>query len=511
MNTPKTPSSKPFLHSDQHSIEHSLTNHLMYTVGKSVKAASERDWYDTSAHTVRDHLIERWSKTVESQYEQDPKRVYYLSLEFLIGRTLSNAALNLGIEPSLRKGLLTLGQELEQVEEMETDAALGNGGLGRLAACFLDSMATLDLPGQGYGIRYEYGMFNQRIENGQQVEHPDNWLRYGNPWEFQRPERLYPVQFYGQVITFTDMHDKIEHHWVGGETVMAMAYDTPIPGYSTDTVNNLRLWAAKATREFNLDSFNAGDYIGAVEEKDVTENLSKVLYPDDTSANGRELRLKQEYFFVSASVQDILHRFLSSHSEWNLLPEKIAIQLNDTHPAIAVAELMHQLLDTHHLHWDYAWSLTSDTFSYTNHTLMPEALETWPVEMFERLLPRHLEIIYEINHRFLGQVNHSFPGDNELLKRVSIIDEEHGQRVRMAHLAVIGSHTVNGVAAIHSELLKTILFADFHRIFPGKFINITNGITPRRWLNQANPHLSELIASRIGSGFVRDQIGRAHV
>ena len=504
MSTSKLSAYKPFLRSDQNSIEHSLSNHLMYTVGKSVKAASEHDWYDTAAHTVRDHLIERWSRTVESYCEQDIKRVYYLSLEFLIGRTLSNAALNLGIEPLLREGLRAVGQDFENVAEIETDAALGNGGLGRLAACFLDSMATLDMPGQGYGIRYEYGMFNQRIENGQQVEHPDNWLRYGNPWEFQRPERLYPVKFNGHVISFTDMHGKIEHRWIGGETVMAMAYDMPIPGYSTDTVNNLRLWAAKATREFNLDSFNAGDYIGAVVEKDITENLSKVLYPDDTSASGRELRLKQEYFFVSASIQDILHRFLSGHKEWNLLPEKIAIQLNDTHPSIAVAELMHQLLDTYNLKWDYAWSLTSGIFSYTNHTLMPEALEAWPVEIFEKLLPRHLEIIYEINQRFLGQVNHSFPGDSELLKRVSIIDEEQGRRVRMAHLAVIGSHTVNGVSCIHSELLKTILFADFHRIFPGKFINITNGITQRRWLNQANPRLSELITSRIGSGFVRD-------
>ncbi|MBI5450223.1 MAG: glycogen/starch/alpha-glucan phosphorylase [Gammaproteobacteria bacterium] len=510
MSTPKNYTYKHFLRSDQHSIEHSLTNHLMYTIGKSVKVATGRDWYDAAAHAVRDHLIERWSRTVDNHYEQDPKRVYYLSMEFLIGRTLSNAALNLGIAPSLREGLGALGQRLEQIEELETDAALGNGGLGRLAACFLDSMATLDLPGQGYGIRYEYGMFNQRIENGQQVEHPDNWLRYGNPWEFQRPERLYPVNFYGHVVTFADMHGTIEHHWIGGETVMAMAYDMPIPGYNTESVNNLRLWAAKATREFNLDSFNAGDYIGAVVEKDITENLSKVLYPDDSSSNGRELRLKQEYFFVSASVQDILRRFLSNHDEWNLLPEKIAIQLNDTHPAIAVAELMHQLLDTHHLKWDYAWSLVTSTFAYTNHTLMPEALETWPVEIFGRVLPRHLEIIYEINSRFLGQVNHSFPGDTDLLKRVSIIDEMGGRRVRMAHLAVVGSHTVNGVAAIHSELLKTALFADFHRIFPAKFINVTNGITPRRWLHQANPRLSELIASRIGSGFVRDlaQLGK---
>ncbi len=462
------------LHRDEHSLEQSLANHLTYTEGKTRKSATGRDWYNTAAHTVRDHLIERWVETVDDYHEQDPKRVYYLSLEFLIGRTLSNAAHNLDIDPSLRDGLKALGQDLEQVEEMETDAALGNGGLGRLAACFLDSMASLDLPGMGYGIRYEYGMFNQRIEGGRQVEHPDNWLRYGNPWEFQRPERLYPVKFGGHVVQFTAADGTLEHHWADGETVMAMAYDMPIPGYKTETVNNLRLWSAKATREFNLDSFNAGDYVGAVEEKNTTENLSKVLYPNDSSVNGRELRLRQQYFFVSASVQDILRRFLTVHQDWNKLPEKVGIQLNDTHPAVAVAELMHQLVDVQHLKWDYAWSLCTRIFAYTNHTLMPEALETWPVEMFGRVLPRHLEIIYEINHRFLHAVNHQFPGDTELLKRVSIIDESHGRRVRMAHLAVVGSHTVNGVAAIHSELLKTTLFADFHRIFPTKFINVMN-------------------------------------
>lgn len=500
---PKSPRQN-FVRSDDHSIEDSLKNHLIYTEGKNSASATGRDWYNTTAHTVRDHLIERWVETVSDYSKQDPKRIYYLSLEFLIGRTLGNAALNLGIEPAVRDGLSRLGQKLEDIEEMETDAALGNGGLGRLAACFLDSMATLDLPGMGYGIRYEYGMFTQRIENNQQVEHPDNWLRYGNPWEFQRPERLYPVKFFGHVVKYTDAHGKVEQHWMDGETVMAMAHDVPIPGYKTETVNNLRLWAAKSTREFNLDSFNAGDYVGAVEEKNNTENLSKVLYPNDTSVMGRELRLRQQYFFVSASIQDILHRFQTEHHDWNVLPEKIAIQLNDTHPAIAVAELMYQLHDIYRLEWEHAWSLVSGVVAYTNHTLMPEALETWPVEMFGRVLPRHLEIIYEINHRFLQQVNHRFPGDTALLSRVSIIDETHGRRVRMAHLAVVGSHTVNGVAAIHSELLRTTLFADFNRIFPGKFINVTNGITPRRWLNQANPRLTELIASRIGEGFVRD-------
>jgi starch phosphorylase len=504
MSAPKNPAATLFVRSDQLSFEQLVSNHMMYTEGKFTKMATGRDWYNASAHAVRDYLIEKSSQTIDNNYEQDPKRVYYLSLEFLIGRTLSNAALNLGVQAELSAGLRALGQNLENIEEMETDAALGNGGLGRLAACFLDSMATLNVPGMGYGIRYEYGMFNQRIENGQQVEHPDNWLRYGNPWEFQRPERLYPVRFMGHVVDFSTGPGSVGHHWVDGETVMAMAYDVPIPGYATETVNNLRLWAAKAPREFDLDSFNAGDYIGAVQEKEVVESLSKVLYPNDSSAMGKELRLKQEYFFVSASIQDILHRFLSRHSDLSLLPEKVAIQLNDTHPAIAVAEMMYQLADIYHVKWDKAWHMVTRIFSYTNHTLMPEALETWSVEKFERVLPRHLQIIYQINHDFLEQVNHQFPGDTDLLRRVSIIDENNGRRVRMAYLAIIGSHTVNGVAAIHSGLLKTNLFADFHRIYPKKFINVTNGITPRRWLNQANPQLTELITSRIGNGFVQD-------
>ncbi|MDO9011063.1 MAG: glycogen/starch/alpha-glucan phosphorylase [Gallionella sp.] len=502
MSSSKKSSSKPLDRSNPLVFERTLANHLTYTEGKSVKTASERDWFEASAHAVRDQLIEKQLKTAEENAGQDPKRLYYLSLEFLIGRTLSNAALNLGIEPALRKGLKALGQDLENVEEIEIDAALGNGGLGRLAACFLDSMATLDLPGQGYGIRYEYGMFNQLIENGQQIERPDNWLRFGNPWEFQRPECIFPVKFFGHVVQFPDGNGNIEHHWVDGETVMAMAYDLPIPGYNTETVNNLRLWTAKAAREFNLESFNAGDYLSAVQDKNISESLSKVLYPNDSSAVGKELRLRQEYFFVSASIQDILRRFLVEHSDWNQLPEKVAIQLNDTHPAVAVAEMMYQLMDVHQLKWDQAWTLVTQIFAYTNHTLMPEALETWGVEKFERVLPRHLEIIFEINRRFLAMVNHNFPGDTGLLRRVSIIDENNGRRVRMAHLAVVGSHTVNGVAAIHSELLKTTLFVDFHRIFPKKFINVTNGITPRRWLNQCNPGLTEIISSRIGSNFV---------
>lgn len=490
-------------------IQQALKNHLIFSSFKTSEAATPRDWYDAASYSVRDHVVERWVRTAESYYRDDPKRVYYLSLEFLIGRMLSNAALNLGINEELKEGMSALGRDLEKAIELETDAALGNGGLGRLAACFLDSMATMDIPAAGYGIRYEYGMFRQSIENGQQVENPDNWLRYGNIWEFQRPEATYNIKFHGHVVKYPNDHGEEVQHWVDAEHVIAMAYDVPVPGYGTDTVNNLRLWSAKAAREFDLRHFNDGNYEKAVEERNATENISKVLYPNDTSVLGKELRLKQQYFFVSASIQDILRRFLSTHemktqNDWKILPEKIAIQLNDTHPSIGVAEMMYQLVDVHQLPWSFAWELVVKIFAYTNHTLMPEALETWTVDLFGRLLPRHLEIIYQINHEFLHMVNHHFPGDAELLRRVSIIDEDHGRRVRMAHLAVVGSHTVNGVAALHSELLKSTLFADFDRIFPGKMTNVTNGITPRRWLNQANPGLTALIEKAIGPGFKKD-------
>lgn len=485
-----------------------IQNHLVFSCFKVNRAATPRDWYNATAHTVRDHVVERWVKTSSAYADQNPKRVYYLSLEFLIGRMMSNAALNLGIHGDLKDGLGALGHSLEQAAEMEHDAALGNGGLGRLAACFLDSMATMDIPATGYGIRYEYGMFKQTIEHGQQMENPDNWLRYGNIWEFQRPEVTYNIKFYGKVVQVPTEHGT-KSHWVDEEHVVAMAYDMPVPGYDTSTVNNLRLWSAKATKEFDLRQFNDGNYEQAVEQRNDSETISKVLYPNDTSASGRELRLKQQYFFVSASTQDILRRFLRSNpistpSDWKALPEKVAIQLNDTHPAIGVAEMMYQLVDVYGLEWNFAWGLVEKVFAYTNHTLMPEALETWSLELFGNLLPRHLEIIYEINHHFLQMVNHHFPGDTDLLKRVSIIDETHGRRVRMAHLAVVGSHTVNGVAALHSELLKTTLFADFHKIYPNKLTNMTNGITPRRWLNQANPALTHLISQAIGDGFQKD-------
>ncbi len=489
------------LSDEAESIKQSLIKSMLYNVGKDGHTATPRDWLHSLAYEVRNRLTEHWMDTMTSYYREDTKRVYYLSLEFLIGRSLTNALLSLDIYEPCREAMNSLGIDLEEICDLEYDAALGNGGLGRLAACFLDSMASLQLPGYGYGIRYDYGMFRQEIRHGEQVEHPDNWLRYGNPWEFGRPESIYRVKFFGASTEYCDDDGRAHHQWVGTEDVIAMAYDTPVPGYANNTVNNMRLWAAKASRDFNLQYFNEGDYIKAVEDKTLSENLSKVLYPDDSTDSGRELRLQQQYFFVSASLQDILHRFNKVHDSFNELPDKVSIQLNDTHPAISIAELMRILLDVHHYEWDCAWKITQHTFSYTNHTLLPEALEAWPIELMARVLPRHLQIIYEINHKFLKQVMYWCPGDEALLRRMSIIDEDNGRRVRMAHLAIVGSHKVNGVAALHSDLMQKTIFADFHAFFPDKFINITNGITPRRWLNQSNPLLSNLITSCIGDGW----------
>ncbi|MDA1106975.1 MAG: glycogen/starch/alpha-glucan phosphorylase [Proteobacteria bacterium] len=487
---------------DVEAIRQSLANRLEYSAGKDLYTATPRDWFSVVTYTVRDRLIERWMETMRTYYREDSKRVYYLSLEFLTGRALINSLLNLGVLKEYREALDEIGLELDEIVEFEPEAALGNGGLGRLAACFLDSMATLGLPGYGYGIRYEYGMFHQGIESGHQVEHPDNWLRYGNPWEFARPEMLYPVHFFGRVVDYVDEHGKSHFQWVDGEEVLAMAYDTPVPGYGTNTVNNMRLWASKSSRDFDLKYFNDGDYIRAVQDKSASESISKVLYPDDTTSMGRGLRLKQEYFFVSASLQDILARFHKVHDDIGKLPDKVAIQLNDTHPAIAIPELMRLLVDKYTVPWERAWDITQRTFSYTNHTLLPEALETWPAALFEVMLPRHLQIIFEINHHFLRQVIHRHPGDLDLLRRMSIIHEDGEQRVRMAHLAIVGSHKVNGVAALHTHLLKTTLFSDFERNFPGRIVNKTNGITPRLWLNQANLPLTQLISSHIGSGWL---------
>jgi starch phosphorylase len=485
-------------------LKRALVNRLIYSIGKDPVDTQERDWFVALAHVVRGLLTVKWMESMRDYYLQDAKRVYYLSMEFLIGRTLNNALLNMNSLDEFKQVMEDVGLRLDSVSEHEEEAALGNGGLGRLAACFLDSLATLQMPGFGYGIRYDYGIFSQQIEDGWQVEHPDNWLRYGNPWEFPRPEVIYRVQFQGRVEDYQDDNGKPRRRWVDSEDVMAMAYDMPVPGYGEGTVNNLRLWSAKATRDFELRYFNEGNYIKAVEQKTQSENLSKVLYPDDTTQMGRELRLKQEYFFVSASLQDILGHYTADHRPFDDLPNEVAIQLNDTHPAIAIPELMRILVDLYGVDWDRALDIAVRTFAYTNHTLLPEALETWPVRLFEKLLPRHLQIIYDINKQFLAEVGQRFPNDMDLIRRVSLIDEDHGRRVRMSHLAIVGSHKVNGVAKLHSELMQSTIFRDFAMIYPERFINITNGVTPRRWLNQANRPLAALITETIGPGWVSD-------
>jgi starch phosphorylase len=493
-----------YLGSDTKAIQRSVSNHLVYTIGKDPLTATDHDWMMAFTHVVRDRLIERWMETQRSYYKHDAKRVYYLSMEFLIGRSLVNSLLNMEIFDACTEALHKLGIELERLRNLEHDAALGNGGLGRLAACFLDSMATLNIPGTGYGIRFEYGMFRQKIENGQQVELPENWLIQGNPWEFPRPEVSYRVRFGGRVLEYQDPGGRRHFDWIEGDAVMAQAYDTPIPGFHNDTVNNLRLWSAKAYEDFDLTCFNLGEYTEAVVGKTHSENITKVLYPNDTSTMNKLLRLKQQYFFVCASLKDILRRFFTDHDDLHELPKRVAIQLNDTHPAIAIPELMRLLMDKHQLEWQPAWEITTQVFSYTNHTLLPEALETWPLHIFEQLLPRHLQLIYEINRRLLLMVGHLNPGDMDLLRRISIIDDSGEPRIRMAHLAIIGSHRVNGVSALHSELLRTVTFKDFDRFYPNKITNVTNGITPRRWLYQANPRLSGLLCEAIGPEWVRD-------
>ena len=482
----------------------SFLEHLEYTLGKDKYSATETDAMQALSYAVRDKLTERWLDTQESYYKKDYKRVYYVSMEFLIGRTLENALINLGMLDDFKNAMELIGYDFDKIAEIEADAGLGNGGLGRLAACFLDSMATMSIPAYGYGIRYEYGIFWQRIINGAQVEVPDNWLRYRNPWELERQEHLHLVKFYGKVVTEKTPDGNTVYKWIDTEDIMAMAYDTPIPGYQTNTVNTLRLWSAKSSRGFDLKYFNQGDYINAVEHKIESENLSKVLYPADNILVGRELRLKQEYFLVSSTIYDVIYRFKKIHKEISLLPEKVVIQLNDTHPSLAIPELMRILLDIEHISWDEAWDITVKTFGYTNHTILPEALEKWPVWFFEQILPRHLMIIYEINERFLDEVKRLFPGDNERVKRMSIIEETNGRNVRMAYLAIIGSHSINGVAAIHTEILKTELFKDFYEMYPEKFNNKTNGITQRRWLKKSNPPLSALITDKIGDGWAID-------
>ena len=499
-----TPSTNEFKGTDVESLQVSFVNHLEYSCAKDEYSATRLDCYNSAALMTRDRLIERWVETQQSYYAADAKRVYYLSLEFLMGRTLGNSLINLDLYDNANRALTELGYDLEELRETEWDAGLGNGGLGRLAACFMDSMATLELPAYGYGIRYEYGIFFQNIIDGYQVETPDNWLRYGNPWEFPRAEYLYPVKFHGNVKQYTDEKGALRFEWADTQMVMAMAYDTPIPGYNNNTVNNIRLWAAKSTREFNLEYFNHGDYEKAVSDQSNSETISKVLYPKDEGFKGKELRLKQEYFFVSATLQDIIRRYKKTHDTYDAFPDKVAIQLNDTHPAIAIAELMRILMDSEGMGWDEAWDITTKTFAYTNHTVLPEALEKWPVSLIEQVLPRHLLIIFEINRRFLDEISAKYPGDVNRLHRMSIIEEGAVKNVRMANLAIIGSHSVNGVAALHSEIIKNNIFRDFFEYWPGKFNNKTNGITQRRWLKLCNPGLSQLVTDQIGSGWVTD-------
>jgi starch phosphorylase len=490
---------------DEKSLIESFVHNLEFALAKDEYSATVLDVFKSLALTVRDRLFERWVETQQGYYRQRSKRVYYLSLEFLIGRTLGNAILNLGLEASVERAMRKLGYSLEEAADWEFDAGLGNGGLGRLAACFLDSMATLALPAYGYGIRYEYGIFFQRIRGGAQVETPDSWLRYGNVWEIERPEFLYPVHFYGQVNQRTDGKGVLRFEWVDTQAVMAMAYDTPVPGYRNNTVNNLRLWAAKSTREFDLDYFNHGDYEKAVSDKAHSETISKVLYPNDNVFEGRELRLKQEYFFVSATLQDILRRYgKTGRQDFADLPDQVAIQLNDTHPAVGIPEMMRLLMDSEGLGWEQAWSLTVACFAYTNHTVLPEALERWPVSLFGYVLPRHLQLVFEINRRFLEEVSARWPNDPERLRRMSIIEEGPEKKVRMAHLAIVGAHAVNGVSALHTEILKNEIFKDFHEMWPERFSNKTNGITPRRWLKLCNPSLAQLISRRIGEGWLTD-------
>ncbi len=485
-------------------LKRAVLDHLQFTRSKDINSATPHDVCHALAHTVRDRLVHRWMATQRTYQEQDPKRVYYLSAEFLLGRFLANNLINLGLYDVAKEGLAGYGLDIAEVLEQEPDPGLGNGGLGRLAACFLDSMATLELPGYGYGIRYEFGIFRQELEDGWQVEHPDEWIEFGYPWDFARPEYTVTVQFGGRVVHTHDTHGRLITEWTDTQDVRGVPYDMPIAGYANNTVNTLRLWQARASREFDLQVFNDGDYRRAVEDKALSESISKVLYPKDDSPEGKALRLKQQYFFVACSLHDILRRFRKNHDDFTELPDKAAIQLNDTHPSVTVAELMRVLLDVELLGWDQAWDITQRTLAYTNHTLLPEALEKWPLALFARLLPRHLEIIYEINHRFLKAVHVFAPGDGARRARMSIVDEGPPQQLRMAHLAVIGSHSVNGVAALHSKLVRERLFHDFAELYPERFNNKTNGVTPRRWLRLCNHRLAALITERIGDGWVTD-------
>lgn len=487
---------------DKETVFNVMAEHLKYNLAKHERIQGKRDFYNASALTIKDYLVENGNDVNYVSYKNNVKRVYYLSMEYLMGRSLCNAMINLGLYPVVKELLDDLGIDLDTLLSNESDAGLGNGGLGRLAACFMDSMATLGIPCYGYGLRYNYGIFTQKIKDGYQVESPDEWLRYGNPWEITKPELSYNVGIRGRVKEYMDGDGRLYYEWIDRNEVIALANDMLIPGYKNGVANNLRLWTAKAKHEFDLEAFNEGFYLKAVEQQGLAETISKVLYPNDNSARGKELRFTQEYFFVSATIQDIINRHLAMNDSPANLHEKAAIQLNDTHPALAIPELMRLLIDKYGFGWDEAWNVTKNTFAYTNHTVMPEAMEKWPVSMFEAVLPRHLQIIYEINRRFLNEVAAAFPGDNDRLRRMSLIEEGGEKSVRMAHLAVVGSHKVNGVAAIHSQILVDELFRDFAEMTPEKFVNKTNGITPRRWLLMSNPGLSDLISEKIGEGWI---------
>ncbi len=485
-------------------FQESVCKHLKFSLGMEWQKSSNRELFWGVSLAIRDRLIEKMIETEARYQKADAKRIYYLSLEFLLGRSLGNNIYNLGIFKNFEKAMTEMGVDLEEIRDSEVDAALGNGGLGRLAACFLDSMATLDLPGYGYGINYEFGLFKQEIDNGYQKEKPDNWLSKGTPWQIEKPEEACIIPVYGKIDHSLDREGKYNPMWMDWKVLIGVPHDMPIVGYGGRTVNYLRLYSTRSSDEFDMDIFNEGDYFKAVEQKMSSETVSKVLYPTDTFEAGRELRLVQEYFLVACSMRDIIRRYQQTHDNFDAFSSKVAIQLNDTHPALAVVELMRILIDENALSWEKAWNITKATFAYTNHTLLPEALEKWSVPIMEHVLPRHTQIIYEINHRFLDQVASKWPGDNDRLRQMSIIEEGGPKQVRMAYLAIAGSHSVNGVAELHTKLLTNSLLPDFYEFWPEKFNNKTNGVTQRRWLLKSNPDLSNLISKSIGDNWIKD-------
>ncbi len=487
-------------------LKRAITDNLFYLQGKFPAIATKCDWYMALAYTVRDRLVHRWITTRHTGMRKDVKLVCYLSAEFLTGPHLANNIINLDIREPVKQAVSELGSnlDLDELIDQEEEPGLGNGGLGRLAACYMDSLATLGIPAIGYGIRYEFGIFDQEIQDGWQVEITDKWLHFGNPWEIRRPEITMPVKLGGFTRSYVDAGGHFKVEWIPGKVINGVAYDTPILGYKTNNANTLRLWKAEAHQSFNFQAFNMGDYSGAVYEKMMSENISKVLYPNDQPKQGKELRLEQQFFFSSCSLQDMIRMHLKEGDSVGSLDQKMAIQLNDTHPSVSIAEMMRLLVDEYGVDWEQAWKITQNTFSYTNHTLLPEALERWPVELFGSLLPRHLEIIYEINQRFLDMVKAKYPGDEDRLRRMSLIDESGERYVRMAHLACVGSHAINGVAALHSELLKSDVLRDFYEFWPEKFLNVTNGVTPRRFMLLSNPKLGEMINEQIGDSWLHD-------